>query len=1067
MRFLTAICVLCILLLLHGSLFGQPYYFRRYQVENGLSHNSVICALQDKRGFMWFGTKDGLNRFDGYSFKTFRNDVADSTSIGNNFVQSLYQNKQGTLYVGTDKGLYQYVDKTEGFRLLPSSKEHSVFKLTGDTKGNLWFISGFAVCKYSLLTNELDYFSHTSFFIASAVCATKDGNVWVGTANGELNKYQPATHSFSGIPLFKANDVTKFRYIETILQTNTGQLLAGTNNAGIKLIDPQKGTYKDLPLPLKSETNFYVKSILQVSPSEFWLGTESGVFIYNLQTGKGTLLEKNYNNPYSLSDNAVETMCSDSEGGVWVGTYFGGINYFPKQITPFTKYFPAKGEHALSGNVVREIKKDKNGNLWIGTEDAGLNKFNPSTGTFTHYGATGTPGSLSFFNLHGLEISGNELWIGTFEHGLDVMDIRTGKVIKHFQNGAGSVLASNFIYCIYAIDENTVLIGSTLGIYSYDRKTQRLKRTEGFPEWDWYTGILKDHKGAIWTTTFGRGIHCYNPATGKTKTFVHNDNDPESLSNNRVNAVFEDSRNNLWFTTEEGLCKWNEQTNNFTRYGTANGFPSNFMFSILESDAGDLWISSTKGLVRFNPATGRANVFTTANGLISDQFNYNSAFKDNDGRMYFGSTKGLISFQPKYFRQSAFSPPLYIINFEIVNQETGIGKKGSPLKTSITYADTIILTYRQSTFSIDFAALGYTATETIQYAYQMKELSNNWVNLKKNRRVDFAELPAGTYHFRLKAMNSYGIESLSEKKLIIRILSPWWLSNYAFAAYSIVFILLVYIIIRYYHQRVEEKNKRKFELLEAAKEREMLEIRLVKNKELLDAKVDFFTNVAHEIKTPLTLIKAPLTRIIRKAEALPEMERSLKIMNRNTNRLIELTNQLLDFRQTEIDKFHLSFVHTNVTQLVEDACNDFSNLAEENDLSFFTDVPGNALFANIDIDAFNKIICNLIGNAIKYADKKVMINLLPYYKNEQSLTILVKNDGYLIPVEMKDKIFEPFYRIRETETQTGSGIGLALALSLTQLHNGTLMLESPADNMNCFSLTLPFTNKTKTAHSEQ
>ena len=1051
--------------MLHCSLHGQSYYFRRYQVENGLSHNSVICALQDKRGFMWFGTKDGLNRFDGYSFKTFRKDAADSNSIGNNFIQSLYEDKKGTMYVGTDKGLYQYIDKTEEFRLLPSTKEHSIFKLTGDTKGNLWFISGFAVCKYSLANNTLDYFDHPTFFIASAVCTTSDGNVWVGTANGELKKYQAANRSFTSIPLFKNTDDTKYKYIETIVQTNTGQLLAGTNNADIKLIDPAKETYIDLPLTLKRETNFYVKRILQVSPNEFWLGTASGIFVYNLQTGKGTQLEKNYSNPFSLSDNAVETMCSDNEGGIWVGTYFGGINYFPKQITAFTKFIPAKSENSLSGNVVREIKKDSDGNFWIGTEDAGLNRYNPTTGTFTHYEATGKPGSLSFFNLHGLEVSRNEVWIGTFEHGLDVMDIRTGKVIKHFQVGEGSVLSSNFIYCIYAIDHENILIGTTLGIYRYDRKNDRLKRVEGFPEWDWYTGIVKDDNGTIWATTFGRGIHFYNPATGKGGTILHNESDPNSLSSDRVNSVFKDSRNNLWFTTEEGLCKWNEQTNNFTRYGTANGFPSNFMFSILESTAGELWISTTKGLVRFVPTIGKADVFTTANGLISDQFNYSSAFKDEDGRMYFGSTKGLISFHPKEFRQSAFSPPVYITHFEIANQETGIGKKGSPLKASITYTDTIILTHDQSTFSIDFAALGYTATETIQYAYQMEELSNNWVNLKKNRRVDFTELRAGTYHFRLRAMNSYGIASPNEKKLIIRILPPWWLSTYAYIAYFILLMLLIYFIIRYYHQRMEEKNKQKFEKLEVAKEKEVLEMRLVKNKELLDAKLDFFTNVAHEIKTPLTLIKVPLSRITRKAEALPELERSLKIMNRNTNRLIELTNQLLDFRQTEIDKFHLSFVHTNVTQLVEDACNDFSDLAEEYGLSFSANIPEEALFANIDIDAFNKIINNLIGNAIKFADKKVVIELLPFYKDDQSFSIRVKNDGYLIPVELKEKIFEPFYRISETEAQTGSGIGLALALSLTQLHRGTLILDSQTENMNCFSLTLPLNNEVTTSQT--
>ncbi|WP_164972642.1 ligand-binding sensor domain-containing protein [Lacibacter luteus] len=1044
-------------------LLAQPYYFKRYQVENGLSHNSVICALQDKRGFMWFGTKDGLNRFDGYSFKTFRKNAADSNSIGNNFVNSLFEDKQGTLYVGTDRGLYRYNEKTEGFLLMPSTKEHSVFKLTGDANGNLWFISGFALCSYSPATAKLEYFDHINFFIATAICTTGDGSVWAGTIDGEIKKYIPGSRSFSTIPLFAKSSPAKFRYIETLVVTANGDLLAGTNNASVKRINPNQGTYTDLPLPLKRETHFYVKRILQVANNTLWLGTASGIFVYNLETGKGTQLEKNYSNPYSLSDNAVETMCTDKEGGVWVGTYFGGINYYPKQVTAFTKFFPAKNENSLSGNVVREIKKDKNGNLWIGTEDAGLNRYNPATGTFTHYEATGKPGSLSFFNLHGLEVTGNEVWIGTFEHGLDVLNMQSGKVVKHFQNSPGSVLASNFIYCIYALHPDSVLIGTTLGIYYYDRKQDQLKRVQGFPEWDWYTGIVKDNYGKLWATTFGRGIHCYNPATGKSETFEYKETDTTSLSSNRVNSVFKDSRNHLWFTTEDGLCRWNETTHRFTRYGTANGFPSNFMFSILEANANELWISTTKGLARFNTVTEKADVFTTANGLISDQFNYSSAYKDEDGRMYFGSMKGLVSFHPKEFRQSTFSPPVYITGFEIANQETGIAKKGSPLQASITFTDSIVLTHNQSTFSIDFAALEFSATETIQYAYQMKELSNNWVNLKKNRRVDFAELPAGTYHFRLKAMNSYGISSPNEKLLIIRILPPWWKSNSAYSIYFLAALLFVVFVIRYYYLRMKEKNKRQLEQLEAAQEKELLEMQLAKNKELLDAKIDFFTNVAHEIKTPLTLIKVPLTKITKKTEALPELERSIKIMNRNTNRLIELTNQLLDFRQTEIDKFHLDLAVSNITQLTEEACNDFTDLAEENNLSFICNIPQEPLYAKIDVDAFNKILYNLIGNAVKFAAKHVTVALLPNYKAADSFTIQVKNDGYLIPEELKEKIFEPFYRIRETETQTGSGIGLALALSLTQLHKGALVLDPPSENMNCFSLTLPLNNDSATS----
>lgn len=1037
---------------------SQSFYFRHYQVENGLSNNSVMCSLQDKAGFLWFGTKDGLNRFDGYAFKTFRRNDGKPGSIGNNFVHALCEDREGTLWVGTDKGLFRYLEKTEAFQLAAATANFFIDKILDDGAGNLWLISGFTLCRYTKQTDKLETYDPQKFFIATSFCTTPDGTVWVGTSEGQLMRYHSGKNVFTGFDLFGHSATTNSRWIESLCTTNAGRVLAGTSNTEFKLVEPFGATYTDISLPVSGQANLYIRSIKQTTPDEFWLGTESGVFVYNQKTGKSLHLKKDYNNPYSISDNAIYTFCRDREGGVWVGTYFGGLNYYPNPYTPFERTFPRKGENSLGGNVVREIKKDRYGNFWIGTEDAGLNKLDPSTGLFTRYQPNGTPSSISFFNIHGLLATGDELWVGTFHHGLDILNIRTGKVVRHFDAGSESGLTHNFIYSIYQNDSGRIYVTTPHGAFAYNRKQNRFNWLEGFPHWNWYSSVLQDDKGRIWAATFGNGLHSYQAATGESRTFTNQANDPHSISSNRINSIFEDSHHNLWFATEEGLCKWNEKSKNFTRYGTANGLPSDFIFCLLEDKEQNLWISTTKGLARFHPASGEVQVYTVANGLLGDQFNYSSAFKDTDGRLYFGSAKGLISFRPEEFSKSNFSSPVYLTGFQVNGMDITVGSNESPLKKSILYTDQITLNHHQSTFSVDFAALNYSAPEMIRYSYRMDGRSNKWVDLKKSRRVDFIELAPGTYTFRVKALNSDGIWS-RETKLTIIILPPWWASTLAYAVYILCILLLVYYLVRSYHNRVEEKNKRRFEMLSMVKEKEILEMELAKEKELLQAKIEFFTNVAHEIKTPLTLIKVPLKKIIKKAGGIPEIENSLKIMDRNTSRLIELTGQLLDFRQTEINKFHLSFEQAEISGLVGDACSGFTTLAEQRNLSFSVRLPPKPFVAFVDIDAFNKIIYNLFSNAVKYADSQVDIALLPCLRNDHSFTIRVKNDGYLIPVELQEKVFEPFYRIRANENETGTGIGLALARSLTLLHNGTLLLDPPEDNMNVFSLTLPLHNE--------
>ncbi|MDR6941659.1 ligand-binding sensor domain-containing protein [Mucilaginibacter pocheonensis] len=1020
---------------------GQPYYFSHYQVESGLSSNSVMCSIQDKRGFLWFGTKDGLNCFNGYQFKVFRNDPDKSNSLGGNFIHSLYEDAKGTMWVGTDRGLYRYDQNTESFSKLSVSPVDEIRDIKADGQNNLWFIAGFTLHSYNQSIGKLTVYPIKKYLEATSICISS-GIVWVATTAGTIKKYDPATLSFDSYSLFNKSKPSVSWFVERLFDTGKGSLLVGTSKQGVKVFDLTTHLYKDLLIQNEDNTPIFARVFIHNTGDEYWIGTESGIFIYTLSNNKSIQLKKHYNDPYSLSDNAIYTFCKDKEGGIWVGTYFGGVNYYSKQYAAFEKYFPKVGENAISGNAVREIHQDNNKNLWIGTEDAGLNKLG-TNGKFTSYQPSNKPGSLSNNNIHGLLVTGDSLWVGTFESGLDIFRISTGKVIRHYVTGKDTNgLKSNFIYSIYRTRTGRVFLATGHGLFEYDYNTRNFKMHKEIPDL-FYTEIMEDSAGTIWAGTYSNGLYYFNPKTAIGGKLHYLKKKDSSLNNDRVNVIYEAGDNSIWFGTERGLYNFDRRKQSLKKYTTKNGFPSDVIFSILPDEQKQLWISTSKGLLRFNPVTKDLKVYTKANGLLSDQFNYNSAYKDADGRMYFGSVKGMISFMP-FKLKNPYTSPNYITGFQISNKEVGINEAGSPLKKSISVTDTIALSYNQSSFSIDFASLSFTSPEMTEYRYKMEGLDKDWTHLKSNRKVYFTGLAPGEYKFRFESSNYSGAWSKHPKTLVILIAPPYWASNWAYCIYMLLFIGVIYFSIRSYHERLENRNRRKIAMMKSEKE-----------KEIYESKIAFFTNVAHEIRTPLTLIIAPMERVMKEANEVPSIKTNLRIMAKNTNRLLELTNQLLDFRKTEINGYNLNFVKTDVTELLNNTFTRFKGITQQKSIKFKLEAPAGKLIAYVDREALDKILSNLIDNAVKYAKSKVIVELLP--QNDDSLTfkIQIKNDGHIIPQEKKNEIFETFYRLKATEKLSGTGIGLPLSRSLAELHKGTLGLLATKDEMNIFELELP------------
>jgi signal transduction histidine kinase/ligand-binding sensor domain-containing protein len=1023
--------LLLLIILTTSPTFSQPYYFRHYQVEEGLSNNTVFCSVQGRNGFMWFGTKNGLNRFDGYQFKQFT--IADNNQGSGNsdMIYCLSADMNGALWVGSAMGLYRFDEKKEKLvSFIDSLKE--VNTVLHDVKGRLWFISWNTVYRYDFGNSEL--VSYQNLISATSICRASNNTLWFGSTDGKLYRYNESQNNFSAFELFSHSPAPPSRWIQKVRCTDDGSILIGTSGQGLKLFDTATLRYTDLLTENPNRTPIYIRDILLYDRNEYWLATESGIFILHRDKAGYTNLRKKFLDPYSLSDNAVYTLSKDSEGGVWAGTYFGGINYFSKQHTFFTKYYPDYSSNTVGGSAVREICEDHNGVLWIGTEDAGLNSLDKRTGAITHYEPGTSPGSISHSNIHGLLVSGNELWIGTFENGLDIMDLGTRKVVRRYKAGSGEhELKSNFVVSLLETRSGNKYVGTSNGLFRFTPAGSKFDCPDNFPAGGFISCLLEDSKGLVWIGTHGRGIYGYEPSTRKFTNFTFTTGDTLGFPNNIVNAIYEDSKNRLWFATEGGgLCNYNENQNNFTTYTTKDGLPSNFIFKIIEDDHGYLWVSTSKGLVRFLPEQKSIGVFTKANGLLNDQFNYNSGYKDADGNIYFGSIKGMVSFRPGTYHASNFVPQIFITGFQVHNRELSISADSGFLPQSILYTKSLKLPYDQSSFSIDFAALSFTSPEVTAYSYKMDGLEKEWTFLKTNRKVYFTNLSSGKYVFRVKAFTN-GNWNSKEKKLYIEILPPFWASTTAYIVYALLVAVIAWLLIRRYHRRTQEK----------------------KEKEIYEAKIDFFTNVAHEIRTPLTLIKGPVENLLEKTDEIPEIREDVTMMNRNTNRLVTLITQILDFRKTETRGFSLDFAKEDIAPILEESYITFRPVADKKKLNYSLQLPDQRFTAMADEEALTKIFSNLLGNATKYASQHVSVILYPPGSDDMYWSLTVENDGPLIPAAMREKIFEPFVRIKDATRQRGTGIGLALAKSLATLHGGELLFREAENGMNLFILRLP------------
>ncbi len=1038
---LIYLCILSSLPCYAGD--NTHYYFKTLDIQNGLSQNTVNTILQDKQGFMWFGTQDALNRYDGLSFRIFKRE--DGCGLGNNFITVLHEDEEGYIWIGTGAGVYIYnpvLESITAFDMISDTGDsisRNISMIDSDENGNVWIASndeGFF--KYNRQQKSLHNYlpdkeleNVTYFWFEGKTC-------WLSLYGDNL--YQTDIDFKSPLVPFKdinGNEVFKDCIIYAQVQGPHNCVYVGSLKG---LTEINLTTRKTRHL-----LDAYVRTLQFNSDMELWAGTETGVYIYDLAKDKKRHVTMPYqDDPYALSDNAIYALYKDKEQTMWIGSYFGGVNYYPYQWTYFEKFY-SRDDIRNFGKRVREFCAVDDGTLWIGTEDKGLFHFDPESGKIAPF-----EHPLIYKNIHGLCHDGDYLWVGTFSGGLNKINLHT-KQVTHYQKGEDTTsLSANDVFDIYKTTTGKLLVGTTSGLLSYNQSTDNFTRIPQFENIFIYH-ILEDFNGNIWIATYSNGVFRYD-ATSKTwKNFVWQANDSTSLPGNKVISIYEDSQKRLWFMTQgAGFCRFDLQTETFVRYDMSHGYPSNVIFKMIEESEHKLWITTSNGLVCFNPKTNNKHLYTTANGLLSNQFNYQSGYRDPKGRIYFGSINGFIAFDPKSFSENTFIPPVVITDFFLFNKRYSVGSQGSPLKQSITYADVLELDAEQNSFSFHVAALSYLAPEMNQLLYKLEGFDAEWYPVGRTGVINYSNLPYGDYLFRLKGSNSDGKWNEAGRVLKIRINPPFYLSPWAYIIYVALIILSIISIFYKLRERTNRKHAREMERFEQEKERE-----------LYGAKIDFFTNVAHEIRTPLTLIKSPLENVLNSANLSNKVKDDLEIMNLNTNRLLDLVNQLLDFRKTERQGFQLNLADCDVVDILQSIYKRFTLLARQKELDFTLDCPEVA-YTSVDREEITKIISNLLTNAVKYAATYIRVRML---LSPDSLQLSVCNDGPVIPLNMREEIFKPFiqYQSGALRSVSGTGIGLALARSLAELHGGKLSMDNSED-CNCFVLTLPVksVNKEKT-----